>query len=354
MPTTPTPVTAAHTTTPVGRGATAKPSSDWRNVVSRYERPDPWRALTQLVTTILPLMIVFVLMYRSLALSYWVTLALVPIAAGLLVRTFIIMHDCAHRSFLPWARVNDFIGICTGIATLTPFEKWRREHARHHASSGDLDRRGHGDIETLTVAEYRARTPWGRLKYRMFRHPATILGLGPLHMIVLQRLRSKGVTIRDRETSSVWMTNVAILATFTAFAAWLGPLPVLMIYLPAMYFAAVGGVWLFYVQHQFEDAYWKDHEAWDYATSAIRGSSYFKLPRILRWVTGNIGLHHVHHLGPRIPNYRLQRCHDENTLFHDVTVLTIRRSVSTLRLSLWDEDRQRLVSFADVERQHFA
>ena len=329
----------------------APPVADWRSVVARYERPDPKRAATQLMTTILPLIVTFVLMYQALAVSYWLTLALMPLAAGLLVRTFIIMHDCAHRSFLPWSRLNDFIGVCTGVVTLTPFEKWRREHARHHASSGDLDRRGHGDIPTLTVAEYLARSPWGRFRYRAFRHPATILGLGPLHMIVLQRLRSKGVTIRDRETSSVWMTNALILAVFTAFAVWLGPIAVLLVYVPAMYVAAIGGVWLFYVQHQFEDAYWKDHKDWDYATAAIRGSSYFKLPIVLRWLTGNIGLHHVHHLGPRIPNYRLQRAHDENALFHDVTVLTLGHSVHTLWLSLWDEDRQQLVSFAEVARR---
>ena len=329
----------------------APPVADWRSVVARYERPDPKRAATQLMTTILPLIVTFVLMYQALSVSYWLTLALMPLAAGLLVRTFIIMHDCAHRSFLPWSRLNDFIGVCTGVVTLTPFEKWRREHARHHASSGDLDRRGHGDIPTLTVAEYLARSPWGRFRYRAFRHPATILGLGPLHMIVLQRLRSKGVTIRDRETSSVWMTNALILVVFTAFAVWLGPIAVLLVYVPAMYVAAIGGVWLFYVQHQFEDAYWKDHKDWDYATAAIRGSSYFKLPIVLRWLTGNIGLHHVHHLGPRIPNYRLQRAHDENALFHDVTVLTLGHSVHTLWLSLWDEDRQQLVSFAEVARR---
>ena len=159
------------------------------------------------------------------------------------------------------------------------------------------------------------------------------------------------MTIRDRETSSVWMTNALILVVFTAFAVWLGPIAVLLVYVPAMYVAAIGGVWLFYVQHQFEDAYWKDHKDWDYATAAIRGSSYFKLPLVLRWLTGNIGLHHVHHLGPRIPNYRLQRAHDENALFHDVTVLTLGHSVHTLWLSLWDEDRQQLVSFAEVARR---
>jgi omega-6 fatty acid desaturase (delta-12 desaturase) len=324
--------------------------TEWQRIIARYERADSRRSLTQLVTTIVPLLAAFYVMYRSLVLPYWVTLLLAVPAAGLLVRTFIIMHDCAHRSFLPWPRVNDFIGVCTGVMTLTPFGRWRREHARHHASSGDLDRRGHGDIATLTVREYLALTPWGRFRYRLFRHPVTIIGLGPLHMIVLQRLRSKGTKLGDRETVSVWGTNLAILAVFAAFAWWLGVGPVVAVYLPAIYLAAAAGVWLFYVQHQFEDAYWKDHEQWDYATAAIRGSSYFRLPAVLRWLTGSIGLHHVHHLGPRIPNYRLQRCHDENALFHDVTVLTLAESARTLRLALWDEDREQLVPFAAVPR----
>jgi acyl-lipid omega-6 desaturase (Delta-12 desaturase) len=236
----------------------------------------------------------------------------------------------------------------TGVITMTPFEKWRRDHARHHASSGDLDRRGHGDIPTLTVREYLARTPWARFRYRLYRHPAVLIGLGPLHMIVLQRIPGTDGAPRDRQNGSVWITNISIAAAFVAFSMWLGVSAVMLVYLPTMYLAAVAGVWLFYVQHQFEDAYWKDHEEWDYATAAIRGSSYFKLPAVLRWMTGSIGLHHVHHLGPRVPNYRLKRCHDENALFQGVTVLTIAESARTLRLSLWDEDAGRLIAFSDL------
>jgi len=320
----------------------------WQGIVARYERADTRHATMQLATTVVPLVVAFYVMYRSLALPYWVTLLLAVPAAGLLVRTFVIMHDCAHRSFLRWPWVNDLVGVITGVVTLTPFGRWRREHARHHASSGDLDRRGHGDIATLTVREYQARTRWGRLRYRVFRHPAVLIGLGPLHMIVLQRFRSAEAVMGDRESVSVWSTNAAILAAFVAFSLWIGVRAILLIYLPAMYLAAVAGVWLFYVQHQFEDAYWKDHAAWDYATAAIRGSSYFKLPAVLQWLTGSIGLHHVHHLGPRIPNYRLARCHAENALFHDVTVLTLAQSMRTLRLALWDEGQERLVAFADL------
>jgi omega-6 fatty acid desaturase (delta-12 desaturase) len=348
--------TETNTLTPRGRPAVESiaPRAEWQAIVARYEHADTRRSLAQLATTILPLCAAFYIMYRSLALPYWVTLLLSLPTAGFLVRTFIIMHDCAHRSFLRWGRVNDAIGMITGIITMTPFERWRRDHARHHASSGDLDRRGHGDIPTLTVREYLARTPWGRFRYRLYRHPMVLIGLGPLHMIVLQRFPGGEGGARDRTTSNVWVTNAAILVTFVAFSMWIGVRAVLLIYLPAMYLAAVAGVWLFYVQHQFEDAYWKDHAEWDYATAAIRGSSYFKLPAILRWITGSIGLHHVHHLGPRVPNYRLQRCHDENALFHDVTVLTIGQSARTLRLSLWDEDAGRLIAFSELSRATIA
>ena len=326
----------------------AIPRTEWQRIVARYERSEARRAITQIVTTIGPLVAAFYLMYRSLVWPYWVTLLLAIPAAALLVRTFIIMHDCAHRSFLPWPRVNDIVGVITGIITVTPFSRWRRDHAKHHASSGDLDRRGHGDIPTLTVREYLARPRWGRFRYRLYRHPIVLLGLGPLHMIVLQRLHPSKARIMDRESISVWSTNLAIAVVFTAFAMWVGAGTVLRIYLPAMYLAGIAGVWLFYVQHQFEDAYWKDHAQWDYATAAIHGSSYFRLPAVLRWVTGNIGLHHVHHLGPRIPNYNLKQCHDENPLFHGVTTLTIRDSARTLRLSLWDEDAGRLISFSEL------
>ena len=222
------------------RARTGRPT--WQAVVARYERMDGRRAAIQLMTTLVPLGAMFFVMYQSLALPYWVTLLLAVPTAGLLVRTFIIMHDCAHRSFLASPRANDLIGMVTGVITLTPFGRWRREHAKHHASSGDLDRRGHGDIPTLTVREYQARTRWGQLRYRLFRHPIVLIGLGPLHMIVLQRLHPRDTAVNDRQSLSVWSTNLAIVALFVAFSAWIGPRAVLLIYLPAIYLAAVGGV----------------------------------------------------------------------------------------------------------------
>ncbi|HEX4682301.1 MAG TPA: fatty acid desaturase [Gemmatimonadaceae bacterium] len=321
---------------------------DWKLIISRYQRPDTRRAMTQLATTLLPLAAVFFLMYRSVALSYWATLALALPAAGLLVRTFIIMHDCAHGSFLPSKRANTFIGWATGVLTLTPFGQWRHDHSLHHASSGDLDRRGHGDVETLTVDEYQALPLRGRLRYRMIRNPLVLFGLGPIHWVLTNRIPPHGPDATARQRRSVWGTNALIVAGIAAAIAWVGLPTLLLVYGVPMYLAAAGGIWLFYVQHQFEGTYWRQHAEWDYVTSAIRGSSYLKLPAVLHWFTGSIGLHHVHHLGPRIPNYALMRCHAENPLFHDVTTLTLAQSVRTLRLTLWDETRQQLVGFRDL------
>jgi omega-6 fatty acid desaturase (delta-12 desaturase) len=328
--------------------APRRSASEWRGVIARYQEPAFNRSLLQVATTMLPLAGLLFLMYQSLQWSYFITLALAVPAGGMLVRTFIIMHDCAHGSFSPKRRVNEVVGFITGVMTLTAFGQWRRDHALHHASSGDLDRRGHGDVDTLTVREYLARTPKEQLKYRVFRNPWILFGIGPIHFMIFNRVPPKGTLATDKQGWSVWMTNLALLVGVVAFSLWIGPKAVFLVYFPAIYIAAAAGIWLFYVQHQYEDAYWKDHGEWDYLTSALRGSSYFKLPAVLQWFTGNIGLHHVHHLGPRIPNYNLQRAHDENEIFHDVTVLTIRESLKTLRLALWDEDKERLVSFSEL------
>jgi omega-6 fatty acid desaturase (delta-12 desaturase) len=231
---------------------------------------------------------------------------------------------------------------------MTPFGQWRHAHALHHASSGDLDRRGHGDVDTLTVSEYAALSRLGRLRYRLVRNPLVLFGLGPIHFVLTNRIPPHGEASDKRQRRSVWWTNAAIAALVLGVTLLLGWQVLVLVYAPAIYIAAAAGIWLFYVQHQFEGTYWKGHGEWDYATAAIRGSSYLKLPKVLQWFTGSIGLHHVHHLGPRIPNYALERCHDENPMFHDVTVITLAQSVRTLRLTLWDESRQRLVGFRDV------
>jgi omega-6 fatty acid desaturase (delta-12 desaturase) len=324
--------------------------SDWRQVVARYQGSSVARSLLQLVTTLGLLVVTLVAMYKLLHVAPWATALLVLPAAGFIIRTFIIMHDCSHGSFLPWPKVNDAVGFVTGILTLTPYAQWRREHALHHASSGDLDRRGNGDVTTITVREYLALGAWGRFRYRLFRNPAVLLGLGPLHMMVLQRFRTRSKATGSKQLWNVWMTNVAIAGLAATLVIAAGAQSLLVVYLPAYYLATMAGVWLFYVQHQFEDAYWESHENWDYATAAVHGSSYLRLPRVLQWFTGSIGLHHVHHLGPRIPNYRLQRAHDENPIFHVAPVMTIRAGVKALTLTLYDEQKRRLVRFKDLRR----
>jgi len=323
---------------------------EWRSIVARYQQSNLFRSVMQMVTTLGPLVVALYLMYRSLVLPYWVTLLLAVPAGGLLIRTFIIMHDCAHGSFFSSRRANEIVGWITGLLTLTAFAAWRHSHALHHASSGDLDRRGNGDVDTLTVREYLSRTRRERFKYRMLRNPAVLFGIGPLHFMIDNRIPPKGTGLKTSVGRSVWSVNAALVLLIVAASFWIGWRAVFLVYFPAIYIAAASGIWLFYVQHQFEGTYWQEHKEWDYATAAVKGSSYLKLPAVLQWFSGNIGLHHVHHLGPRIPNYALEQCHEENPLFHEVTVITLTQSVRTLRLTLWDEDHQRLIGFSDLPR----
>ena len=323
-------------------------AADWRRAVEPFTGPNARRASFQLVTTLGLLIaavstIHFVLQWSTLAAA---VLAL-P-AAGLLVRTFILMHDCAHGSFFASRAANDTVGFITGVLTLTPFVQWRRDHALHHASSGDLDRRGHGDVPTLTVREYHAKSARARLGYRILRHPLTLLLGGPFHLMIGQRLRGKSTATAAPQARSVWLTNAAIGALLLLAFTTVGWKSVLFAYGLPYYLAAMAGVWLFYVQHQFEDAYWAPHDEWDYVDAALRGSSHLRLPAILQWFTGSIGLHHVHHVAPRIPNYRLQECQDSSDVFARSPVITLRSSLTALGLALWDEDRQRLVRFRDV------
>ena len=323
---------------------------DWRRAVEPYTGPDTRRASFQLVTTLCLLAVVMWGIHAAMANSLLLAFALVLPAAGLLVRTFIIMHDCAHGSFFASRRLNDVTGFITGVLTLTPFVQWRRDHALHHASSGDLDRRGHGDVPTLTVREYLARPAGARLRYRILRHPAALLLGGPLHLALNQRLRGRSRATRGAQATSVWATNAgiaALLATGLVIAGWRS---VLVAYVAPYYIAAMVGVWLFYVQHQFEEAYWAPHGEWEYLDAALRGSTHLRLPALLQWFTGSIGLHHVHHAAPKIPNYRLQSCHDANALFQQSPVATLRSGTAALRLALWDESRGRMIRFRDISR----
>ncbi|MEA2329905.1 MAG: hypothetical protein QOH58_43 [Thermoleophilaceae bacterium] len=319
----------------------------WKPLLAPYARPHLGRSLLDLATSVVPYLGLSALMYLALDVSYLLVLALAIPAAGFLVRTFILFHDCTHGSFMPSKRANAWVGRTLGLMVFAPFSSWRHSHAVHHATSGDLDRRGVGDVPTLTVAEYRCM-PWRkRLGYRLFRNPLVMFGLGPsFAMLLLPRLTSRSA--RPRIRNSVIGTDVALVVVIGALCWLMGWREYLVVQAPTVLLAGSIGVWLFYVQHQFEDAYWQSAGDWTYADAALRGSSHLKLPTVLRFFTGNIGLHHVHHLNARVPNYNLQRAHDENPVFHDVPTLSLWDGLRAVRLKLWDEERARLVTFAEA------
>jgi omega-6 fatty acid desaturase (delta-12 desaturase) len=314
-------------------------------------RADVRRSIFQLVTTATPFIALLVVMAAASHGRYWLTLLLAIPTAGLLVRLFIIQHDCGHGSFFKSRAANDFVGRALSVLTLTPYGCWKLNHAAHHASAGNLDRRGRGDVHTLTVAEYRASAPLKKLAYRLYRNPLVMVILGaPINFIVLQRL-PLGHEFRDRKSRrSVLSMDLALLVAFGLPCAVFGVIPVLGTYLPVMIIASWVGNWLFYVQHQFEGTHWERDGEWDFHVAGVGGSSYFKLPPILQWFSGNIGLHHVHHLSSRIPNYRLQACLDAAPELHDVTkLITLRESLGCWRLALWDEHSRLLVGFRDLK-----
>jgi omega-6 fatty acid desaturase (delta-12 desaturase) len=281
---------------------TEKLDFDWKAIVAKYQAPDVRKSIFQLCNTLIPFLALLVGMYFSMEISYWLTLALAVPAAGFLVRVFIIMHDCGHGSFFPSRRWNDIVGFVTGVLTLTPYVQWRHDHAVHHATSGNLDKRGSGDITTLTVKEYLALNWLGRIKYLIGRSPVIMFGLGPIWLALKQRFQALGPDAAWKERVSVQATNLTLVALVTLFSLLIGFKSVVMLYLPVFFLAGAAGIWLFYVQHQFDEAYWAEKGEWSYAVAAVEGSSYFKLSRPLQWFTGNIGFHHVHHLNPRIPN----------------------------------------------------
>ena len=294
-----------------------------------------------------PYFALFALMYMALDVSYLLVLALGVPAAGFLLRTYILFHDCAHGSFLPGKRANAWVGTALALIVYTPFQAWRHSHAMHHATAGDLDRRGDGDVPTLTVAEYHALPPIKRLGYRLFRNPLVMFGIGPLYaMLVQPRLVSRKA--RPRIKRSVMGTNLALVVLVGGACLLMGWREFLLVQAPPALLAAAAGVFLFYVQHQFEDTYWQSSEDWSYDDAALRGSSYLRLPKLLQFFTGNIGLHHVHHLSARIPNYNLQRAHDDHPVFHTVPTLSLWDGLRTVRLKLWDEERGRLVTWAEA------
>ncbi len=319
--------------------------------VAKYAQADYLKATWQISNTLIPYLGLWALMIYFIVqgYSYWLVLLLAIPASALLVRIFIFFHDCCHSAFFPSRIANRIFGYITGIMLFTPFENWQYTHVVHHATSGDLDLRGTGDIWTMTVEEYLASSKLKRLGYRLFRSPLVLFGIIPITLfLVVQRFANTGAGKRERR--SVLLTNAAIAAIIAVMGFTLGLQNYLLIQLPIILLAASAGMWLFYVQHQYEDAYWVRHANWDLTKSGLEGSSYYKLPKVLQWLVGNIGLHHIHHVKANIPNYNLQRCLDEVPALQTVAPLTIRKSLKSLWLNLWDEQKQKLVSFRSVKR----
>jgi acyl-lipid omega-6 desaturase (Delta-12 desaturase) len=324
-----------------------QPNGFWHEALAPYAEPRLARSLLEIATSVVPYLALSVLIYASLSVSYWLALLLAIPTAGFLVRTFIVFHDCAHGSLLPSKRANIYLGGFLGLLVLAPFRRWRHDHAVHHATSGDLERRGVGDVLTLSVAEYRARSWRGRLGYRLVRNPLVMFGLGPVFaMVIGPRLVSSGA--RPRLRNSVLATDFGLAAIAGGLCLLIGWENFLLVWGPSALLAGSVGIWLFYVQHQFEDAYWQNTEDWSYADAALRGSSYLRLPAVLQFFTGNIGLHHVHHLNARIPSYNLQAAHDENPILHRVPTLSLWDGLRCVRFKLWDEQQGKLVTFAQA------
>jgi omega-6 fatty acid desaturase (delta-12 desaturase) len=324
----------------------ASETVSWRAMVAPYAKPDAGRALFQLLSTALPFIVVMASMLFALNYGILMAVLLFPAAAILLVRLFMFQHDCGHGSFFQARWANDLLGWVLGVLTFTAYTSWRHSHAIHHAGSGNLDRRGIGDMTTLTVPEYRALPAWRQFAYRLYRHPLVMFGLGPVWMFVIRNRIPAGHPRREwRKWLSVLGTDVILAVIFGLLVLAFGPAAVLLAWLPVIVLAATIGVWLFYIQHQFEDAYWEPDENWDFQAAALQGASFYDLPLALHWMTGNIGFHHIHHLASRIPNYRLRECHEANPPLQTVPRLTLWGSFKCVRLALWDVERGRLISF---------
>jgi omega-6 fatty acid desaturase (delta-12 desaturase) len=318
-----------------------------RATLTDYARPDLGRGTLQIATSLIPYLALSVAMYMALASSYLLALALAVPTAGFLMRTYVLFHDCAHLSLLPSRRANAWVGRALGLFLHSPFERWRHDHVMHHATLGNLDKRGVGDVHTLTVREYYEGSSMRRLGYRLLRNPIVMFGLGPIYLLlVAPRLPPSSSHARVRR--SVLATNLSLALLVGGLCWTIGWRSYLLVWAPPALLAAAVGIWVFYVQHQFEGTYWARTHDWSHLDAALQGSSYLKLPAVLRFFTANIGLHHVHHLNARIPNYNLQRAHDENPVLHHATAVSLRDALRAVRLKLWDEHDRRLVTFGQA------
>lgn len=324
----------------------------WIKILSEYREPSALRSSFELGVTIGPFVLLWALAWASLSYSYWLTFGIGLLNGAFLLRLFIIQHDCGHGSFYQSRNLSDWLGRVIGVLTLTPYDVWRRSHSIHHSGSGNLGRRGIGDVHTLTVTEYYALSRLNRLFYRLYRNPVVFFGLGPGYLFLLQNRLPLGFTEHVKYWVSAMVTNAGIilgLGTILYFGGWM---PILLIFLPSTLLAATAGVWLFYVQHQFENTHWEEEEDWHMHHAALHGSSHYVLPPVLQWATGNIGIHHVHHLYSRLPFYRLPQVLRDHAELAKINRMTIRDSLNTVRLHLWDEKTKRLLSFAQA-RMHY-
>jgi len=327
----------------------AKQKSLWSSIVAPYQRPSTARALWQLTTTLIPYVLIWYVIYHALTVSLWLAMPLAVLAGGFLVRLFIIFHDCGHGSYFSSRRANDIVGRITGALTFTPYDHWRWQHAIHHGTAGHLDKRGTGDIWTMTVQEYLDASRWRRFAYRLARNPLVLFVLAPFYLFLVNH-RLPAANAGRRQRRSVWWMNAVLLGTAAAMSWIFGLGPYLLIQSTITLVAGAAGVWLFYVQHQFENAYWERGDEWDYTAAALRGSSYYKLPHVLQWFSASIGFHHIHHLSPRIPNYNLQECHEGEQFFQQVKPITLASSLSCLTFHFWDEQSRKLVGYAHVRQ----
>jgi len=313
--------------------------------IAKYLEPSLERSIWQITNTFIPYVGLWILIVYSLSVSYWLTAFLIILAAGFLVRLFIIFHDCGHGSYFKSQKTNRMVGMFFGILSFTPYDKWHNQHMRHHGSVGNLDKRGVGDVWTMTKEEYLASDKWTRFKYRIYRNPLVMFGIGSLYVFLIQnRLARKEMNKKER--LNVYFTNTALFLLFVAMSWAIGIGTFVIIQLSILYIAAISGLWLFYLQHQYEDVSWFRNNDWNYRTVALEGSSFVKFPKLLQWFSGNIGFHHIHHLNSRIPNYYLSRCYRENSVFKEVKPVTFMMSLRSLKLRLWDEQIQKMVTFS--------
>lgn len=332
---------------------TIQKQKNLRKQVAPFEKAVMKDSIRQLINTLLPFFTLWFLAYESLSISYFLAFPLTVIAAGFLVRIFIIFHDCCHYSFFKSRQHNKILGTITGVLTMFPYSQWGHSHAIHHATSSNLDKRGTGDIWVLTVTEYKEASIWKKIAYRIYRNPFIMFGVGPIYVfLITNRFNRKNA--KKKERMNTYLTNVLIVALAAATCWLVGWQAFLLIQGPIFFISGSIGIWLFYVQHQFEDSYFEEDEHWDYVKAAVEGSSFYKLPKLLQWLTGNIGFHHVHHLSPRVPNYKLEAVHQHTQPLQNVPTITLATSLRSLRFRLWDEENKMFVSFKEIKTRSAA